>query len=153
MPNIDTDLSSTVDAFVAAFNEPAPDLDKVLAFFAPDAVYLPGRKPERRGVAAIREEFAPLFAGRYGAMYFDVYDKIVDEPQRRVVIRWACRLDLTGEHGRRASLPMRMFARLRYGGRLQWHGVDVFHFDATGRITSKFTYAMFRLPLFERFSA
>ena len=143
------DLGKTIDAFVDAFNEPAPDLDKVMSFFADDAVYLPGKKPERRGTAAIRKEFAPQFAGRFGAMYFDVYDRVIDQEQRRATIRWACRLDLTGEHGRRAMPPLRWFARTRYGGRLQWHGLDVFHFDADGLITGKFTYALFRLPLFE----
>jgi ketosteroid isomerase-like protein len=144
-----SDLGQTVDAFVAAFNEPEPDLDRVLSFFAEDAVYLPGKKPECRGLAAIRAEFAPQFAGRFGAMTFDVYDRVIDEPGRRATIRWACRLDLTGDAGRRAQPLLRWYARARHGGRLQWHGLDVFHFDADGRISGKFTYAMFRLPLWE----
>ena len=144
-----TDLGQIIDAFVGAFNEPEPDLDRVMSFFAPDAVYLPGKKPELHGVAAIREEFAPQFAGRFGAMTFDVYDRIIDDTQRRATIRWACKLDVTGEHGRRATAPLRWLARARHGGRIQWHGLDVFHFDAEGRITGKFTYATFRLPLFE----
>src|SRR5687768_11508336 len=123
------DLSRTIDAFVAAFNEPHPDLDRVMSFFSEDATYLPGRKPELRGLAAIRREFAPQFAGRFGAMRFDVYDQIVDESRRRATIRWVCRLDLTGDNGRRATPLLRWFARARYGGRLQWHGLDVFHFD------------------------
>ncbi|MFE7439647.1 hypothetical protein ACFU7X_04170 [Streptomyces chartreusis] len=51
------------------------------------------------------------------------------------------------------SLPLRMFAHARYGGRMQWHGVDVLHFDTEGRISGKFTYAMFRLSLWERVHA
>ncbi|MGM1058647.1 YybH family protein [Saccharothrix sp. Mg75] len=145
-----TDLGQTIDSFVAAFNDPGPDLDRVMSFFAEDARYLPGHGPELRGSAAIRAEFAPQFAGRYGAMTFDVYDRVIDETRRRATIRWACRLDLTGERGRRALPPLRWFARLRHGGRVQWHGLDVFHFDADGRITGKFTYATFRLPLWER---
>jgi ketosteroid isomerase-like protein len=145
-----TDLDRIIDAFVAAFNEPTPDLDRVMSFFAPDATYLPGRAPVRRGPAAIRAEFAPQFAGRYGAMTFDVYDKVIDEERRRATIRWACRLDLTGTHGQRAMPALRWYARLRHGGRLQWHGLDVFHFDPAGRITGKYTYATFRLPLMER---
>jgi ketosteroid isomerase-like protein len=145
-----TDLSQTIDAFVAAFNDPDPDLDRVMSFFAGDARYLPGRGPELRGLTAIRAEFAPQFAGRYGAMTFDVYDRVIDEPHRRATIRWACRLDLTDAHGRRATPPLRWFARLRYRGRIQWHGLDVFHFDAAGQITGKFTYATFRLPLWEQ---
>ncbi|WP_250006456.1 nuclear transport factor 2 family protein [Actinoplanes sp. M2I2] len=146
----ETDLSRTIDAFVAGFNEPEPDLDRVMSFFAEDARYLPGHVPELRGLAAIRAEFAPQFAGRYGAMTFDVYDKVIDEERRRATIRWACRLDLTGAAGRRAMPALRWFARLRHGGRLQWHGLDVFHFDTAGRITGKYTYATFRLPLMER---
>ena len=149
MTNSHPDLARTLDAFVAAFNEPRPDLDRVMAFFAEDATYLPGKKPERHGRAAIRAEFAPQFAGRFGAMTFDVYDRVIDEPRRRATIRWVCRLDLTGDHGRRAMPMLRWFARARYGGRVQWHGLDVFHFDADGLITGKFTYATFRLPLWE----
>ena len=145
-----TDLGHTIDAFVAAFNDPQPDLDRVMSYFAEDARYLPGHGPELRGRTAIREEFAPQFAGRYGAMTFHVYDQVIDESRRRATIRWACRLDLTGAHGRRALAPVRWFAKLRYGGRMQWHGLDVFHFDSAGRITGKFTYATFRLPLWER---
>ncbi|MEV4641903.1 nuclear transport factor 2 family protein [Actinoplanes sp. NPDC049548] len=150
MTSTSADLGETIDAFVAAFNEPAPDLDRVMAFFAEDARYLPGRKPELRGRAAIRAAFAPQFTGRFGRSTFDVYDRVIDESRRRATIRWACRLDLTGDRGRRATPLLRWFARARYGGRLQWHGLDVFHFDAEGRITGKFTYAMFRLPLWER---
>ena len=146
---VSIDLAQTIDAFVAAFNEPGPDLDRVLSFFAEDARYLPGHGPELRGRAAIRAEFAPQFAGRYGAMTFDVYDQVIDETRRRATIRWACRLDLTGAHGRRAILPLRLLARARYRGRIQWHGLDVFHFDSAGQITGKFTYATFRLPLME----
>ncbi|AGL13988.1 nuclear transport factor 2 family protein [Actinoplanes sp. N902-109] len=142
-----TDLDRIIDEFVAAFNESEPGLDRVMSFFAEDARYLPGHEPERRGIAAIRAEFAPQFAGRHGAMTFDVYDKVIDDERRRATIRWACRLDLTGAHGRRAMPALRWFARLRYRGRMQWHGLDVFHFDTEGRITGKFTYATFRLPL------
>ncbi|WP_410565791.1 YybH family protein [Amycolatopsis sp. cmx-4-61] len=148
MPLSATDLSRTIDAFVASFNH--PDLDRVMSMFAEDARYLPGRGPELRGLAAIRAAFSPQFAGRYGALTFDVYDQVIDETRSRATIRWVCRLDLTGEHGRRAIPPLRWFARLRYGGRMQWHGLDVFHFDPAGKITGKFTYATFRLPLWER---
>jgi ketosteroid isomerase-like protein len=145
-----TDLGQTIDAFVAAFNEPGPDLDRVMSFFAEDARYLPGHGPELHGLAAIRAEFAPQFAGRYGAMTFHVYDRVIDESRRRATILRACRLDMTGAHGRRAFAPVRWFAQLRYKGRMQWHGLDVFHFNEDGQITGKFTYATFRLPLWEQ---
>jgi ketosteroid isomerase-like protein len=150
MTAIGTGIGRTIDEFVATFNEPEPDLDRMMSFFAEDATYLPGHPPELQGTDAIRAEFAPQFAGRYGAMTFDVYDRIIDEERRRATIRWTCRLDLTGVHGRRAMPALRWFARVRHGGRLQWHGLDVFHFDADDRITGKFTYATFRLPLMQR---
>ena len=106
-----------------------------------------GHGPELRGRAAIRAEFAPQFAGRYGAMTFDVYDRVIDETRRRATIRWACRPDLTGAHGRRAIL--RLLARARYRGRMQWPGLDVFHFDNEERITGKLSYPTFRLPFME----
>jgi ketosteroid isomerase-like protein len=148
MPVTRTDLGRTVDAFVAAFND--VDLGKTMSFFADDAEYRPGNGTVHRGLPAIRAEFAPQFAGRFGNLFFDVYDRVIDETQRRATIRWACRIDLTGAHGRRAWLPLRLLGRARYGGRLQWHGVDILHFDTEGRITGKYTYATFRRPLFER---
>jgi len=147
MPASRADLGHTLDAFVAAFND--VDLDRTMSYFAENAEYRPGNGSVHRGVAAIRKEFAPQFADRFGRLSFDVYDKIVDEPGRRATIRWACRIDLTGPHGGRAWLPLRLIGRARYGGRLQWHGVDVLHFDEDGRITGKYTYATFRRPLFE----
>ncbi|QQQ79455.1 hypothetical protein IOD16_14250 [Saccharothrix sp. 6-C] len=44
---------------------------------------------------------------------------------------------------------LRWFARLRYGGRVQRHGSEVFHFNDSGQITGEFTCATFRLPLWE----
>ncbi|MFD5826156.1 YybH family protein [Lentzea sp. NPDC060358] len=135
-------LSATVDEFVEAFN--VNDLDRVMAFFADDAEYQPGDGATHRGRDAIRAEFAPQFAGRYGAMRFDVHDKVVDEPGRRVAIRWACRIDVSRPRG--VFLPLRLMGLLRHGPRMVWQGMDVFHFDAGGAITGKYTYAHFKVP-------
>ncbi|UQU61751.1 nuclear transport factor 2 family protein [Couchioplanes caeruleus] len=148
MPATRTELGRIIDSFVAAFND--GELDTAMAHFADDAEYLPGNGSVHQGTAAIRAEFAPPFAGRFGTLFFDVDDTVIDDTARRVTIRWVCRIDLTGEHGRRALAPLRWYARARHGGRLQWRGVDVFHFDDGGRITGKYTYATFRRPLWER---
>ena len=141
-------LSATVDEFVDAFN--VNDLDRVMAFFADDAEYEPGDGAKHRGRAAIRAEFAPQFAGRYGAMRFDVHDKLVDESGRRAAIRWACRIDVSGRHGRGVFPLLRLLGLLRYGPRMVWQGMDVFHFDAEGLITGKYSYANFKIPPMKR---
>ncbi|GLY07627.1 hypothetical protein Acsp01_80060 [Actinoplanes sp. NBRC 101535] len=38
----------TIDAFVAAFNDAQPDVDRVLSLFADDVRHLPGHGPGRR---------------------------------------------------------------------------------------------------------
>ena len=95
------------DAWIEAWN--SHDLDAIMSFFAEDARYLPGHGPELHGLAAIRAEFAPQFAGRYGAMTFDVYDQVIDESRRRATIRWACR-----QRQPPASLQLQLQVQLRY---------------------------------------
>ncbi|MCR3750668.1 YybH family protein [Lentzea californiensis] len=141
-------LSTTVDEFVEAFND--NDLDRVMEFFADDAEYEPGDGAKHQGRAAIRAEFAPQFAGRYGAMRFDVHDKLVDESGRRAAIRWACRIDISGPRARGVYPLLRLLGLLRYGSRMVWQGMDVFHFDAGGAITGKYSYANFKIPPMKR---
>lgn len=141
-------LSATVDGFVAAFND--NDLDRVMAFFADDAEYHPGDGAAHHGRAAVRAELAPQFAGKYGVMRFEVHDKLIDETGRRAAIRWTCRIDVTGERGRLVPLGLRLYMRARYGTRMRWQGMDVFHFDAAGAIIGKYSYAGFRIPPMQR---
>jgi uncharacterized protein (TIGR02246 family) len=139
-------LSTVVDEFVDAFND--NDLDRVMEFFADGAEYEPGDGAKHEGRAAIRAEFAPQFAGRYGAMRFDVHDKLVDEAGRRAAIRWACRIDISGSRGVHPLL--RVLGLLRHGPRMVWEGMDVFHFDADGSIIGKYSYANFKTPPMKR---
>ncbi|SES16744.1 hypothetical protein SAMN05216188_12443 [Lentzea xinjiangensis] len=83
-------------------------------------------------------------------MRFDVHDKLVDEPGRRAAIRWACRIDISWPRGRGVSPLLRLFGFLRYGSRMVWQGMDVFHFDAGGAITGKYSYADFKIPPMKR---
>ena len=138
-------VADVLDRFHAAFK--ANDLDAVMGFFAADAVYRPGDGSEHRGIAAIRGAFAPQFAGSFGAMRFDPEDRFIDETSRKACLRWICRHDLRGRHGAKVSPLLRLLVRARHGGRAGWHGVDVFHLDAAGQITAKFTYANYGRPL------
>jgi uncharacterized protein (TIGR02246 family) len=141
-------IATLVDAFTDAFNR--NDLDAVMAAFADDAEYLPGDGKTHRGRAAIRAAFAPQFGGAFGAMRFDPEDQLVDEAGRKAALRWICRHDFSGTHGRRMPLLLKLAVRARHGARVGWHGVDIFHFDATGKITGKYTYANYDRPKLSR---
>jgi uncharacterized protein (TIGR02246 family) len=142
------EIRQTLNAFVAAFNE--NDLDRVMSFFAEDAIYLPGNGTEHRGIAAIRKEFEPQFQGRFGSMTFDEHELLIDESARKAVSRWTCRHDISGARGKNTSLVQRFGLRLVLGSRFGWEGLDVFHLDERGKIAGKFTYANYRRPLLKR---
>jgi ketosteroid isomerase-like protein len=142
------DVSTILDRFTDAFNR--NDLDTVMTYFADDAVYEPGDGSSHRGRAAIREAFAPQFSGAYGAMRFDLEDRLVDEPNRKAVLRWICRHDLAGGKVRGMPIWLRVYLRARFGTRVGWRGLDVFHLDESGKIVAKYTYANYDRPQLRR---
>jgi uncharacterized protein (TIGR02246 family) len=141
-------LADVLDAFNAAFNR--NDLDAVMEYFADDAEYLPGDGTRHVGRAAIRAAFAPQFAGAFGAMRFDTEDRFIDEGSRKATLRWICRHDLAATPAPREGRWLRRLIRARHGSRVGWRGVDVFHFDAAGKITGKYTYANYDRPKLSR---
>lgn len=141
-------IGDRLAAFTEAFNR--CDLDAVMEAFADDAEYRPGDGKVHRGQAAIRAAFAPQFGGAFGAMRFDLEDQLVDEGTRKAALRWVCRHDLGGAHGKKVPVLLRLAVRLRHGARVGWEGVDVFHFDEAGQITRKLTYAGYVRPRLER---
>jgi ketosteroid isomerase-like protein len=141
-------IAEVLADFNAAFNR--GDLDAVMAAFAETAEYLPGDGSRHVGRAAIRKAFEPQFSGAYGAMRFDVEDELVDEGARKATSRWICRHDMAGKHGARVATLLKLFIKARHGARVGWRGVDVFHFDADGLITGKYTYASYGRPKLER---
>lgn len=139
------DFRKTIDGFVKAFN--VYDLDATMRYFAEDAVYRPGDGSEHCGLAAIRAAFEPQFAYAWGFMRFDEHDRLVDEAARKVAIRWICRHDLAGAKFYSWShWVQRLAVSLSVGKRAGWEGLDVFHFNAEGKIVGKFTYANYSRP-------
>lgn len=139
------DFHVTLDRYMEAFN--ANDLDRVMTHFAEDAIYWPGDGSEHHGLAAIRRELAPQFGGEYGSMFFDEHERLFDDAARKAVVRYVCRHDLAGF--RSASLVpwlRRIAVSLTIGRRFGWEGVDVFHFDAAGKIHRKWTYSNYSRP-------
>jgi hypothetical protein len=83
-------------------------------------------------------------------MRFDPEDQLIDEAAGKAALRWICRHDFSGADGRRMSPLLKLVIRARHGTRVGWHGVDVFHFNAAGQITGKYTYASYDRPRLER---
>lgn len=138
------DVSTILDELTAAFNR--NDLDAVMTFFADDALYAPGDGTEHRGRAAIRKAFEPQFTGAFGTMRFDLEDRMIDG--NKAMLRWTCRHDLSTVRG--MPIFSRLYLRARFGTRVGWRGLDVFHFDDRGKIVAKYTYANYDRPQLRR---
>jgi len=135
-------IKDTITKFTDAFN--VNDLDRVMTFFSDDAVYEPGDGRTHRGKAEIRVAFEPQFNGAYGALRFDMHDLVIDVDNRKAVSRWVCRHDISQAKSRGLVMTFKeMIARLFLGKRFGWQGLDVFHFDANGKIKGKFTYGWY----------
>jgi ketosteroid isomerase-like protein len=133
-------IAAALESYVKAFDD--NDLDRAMTHFAEDAVYRTFNGVERVGLAAIRLELEPQFAGAYGALRFDEQDRFIDEKSRKATTRWICRHDLAHGNARALSLKIeRAIVGRVVGDRFGWEGVDVFHFDAIGKIQALFTYA------------
>ena len=138
-------IREVIDRFVEAFN--VNDLDKVMTFFAEDAIYRPGDGSEHRGPGAIRRAFEPQFSAAFGTMRFDEHDRLIDDASRKAAIRWICRHDLAGPKPYSLGLTLqRVAVGLLAGSRFGWEGLDVFHFNDAGKIVGKFTYANYTRP-------
>lgn len=139
---LSTGINETITKFVDAFN--ANDLDGVMTFFRDDAIYEPGDGRTHRGKSQIRAAFEPQFNGAYGAMRFEECDRVIDVENRKAAFRWVCRHDVSQSKPSGLAMALRkMMVGLVVGGRFGWQGVDIFHFDADGKINGKFTYGWF----------
>lgn len=106
--------------FTACFNN--DDLDGVMSYFAPDAVYDQFDGAPATGLDAIRDAFAPQFEGSFGKMRFADEDLFVDAEANKTMVSWTCSFDTKK-------------------GRMGWRGLDLLHFNADGQIVAKLTYA------------
>ena len=137
-----TQIVETIKKYWNAFN--ANDLDTVMTCFSDDAIYQPGDGKTHRGKAEIHAAFEPQFNGAYGAMRFDEHDRIIDVENRKMAIRYVCRHDISDTMPRGFVMFFRgIVTRLFVGKRFGWQGVDVFHFDADGRIKEKYSYSWY----------
>ena len=137
-------LNAIATGFADAFNR--EDLDAVMAHFTDDAVYhtFDGRSP--RGRDAVRAEFAPQFARRFGRLFFAQELAFVDAAAQTVVMTWTCEHHPDpGQGARNRVLPALL--DVLFGTRVRgWQGLDVLRFRGT-LICEKRTYARAPLPL------
>ncbi len=137
------ELSNTITQLTDAFNE--YDFDRIMTFFADDAVYVTADGKTYRGKKEIRAAFEGHFNGEFGAVRFEAHDRIIDAENRRAASPWICRHDISHARARGlVSLLRIVVARLVVGNRFGWEGVDLFRFDASGKITGKFTYGWYQ---------
>ena len=137
-----TQINETITKFTDAFN--VNDLDLAMTFFSDDAVYEPGDGKIHRGKGEIRAALEPQFNGAFGAMRFDERDMVIDVENRKAAFRWVCRHDISHAKPRGLVWFLRGISiRLVLGKRFGWQGVDVFHFDADGKIKGKFSYGWY----------
>jgi len=137
-----TQIVETIKKYWDAFN--ANNLDTVMTCFSDDSIYQPGDGKTHRGKAEIRGAFEPQFNGAYGAMRFDELDRVIDLENRKMTIRYICRHDISDIKPRGFVMFFRgIFTRLFVGTRFGWQGVDVFHFDAEGKIKEKYSYSWY----------
>lgn len=118
-------LTDLVVRFTDAFNR--NDLDGVMSFMAPDAIYDEFTGVVNRGTDAIRAAFVPQFRGDFGTMRFHTEDLFVDPVAGKGLIRWTCTLETRK-------------------GPAAWRGLDIVHVEH-GLITRKLTYAKSKVPL------
>ncbi len=135
-------MIETITKFTDAFN--LNDLDQVMTFFSDDAIYEPGDGKTHRGKAEIRSAFEPQFNGAWGLMRFDERDIVIDIENLKAASCWICRHDISRSKPRGLALNLRrIITRLVVGDRFGWPGVDIFHFDAEGKIKGKYSYGAF----------
>jgi ketosteroid isomerase-like protein len=137
-----TQIIETITKITDAFN--VNNLDRVMTFFSDDAVYEPGDGKIHRGKAEIRVALEPQFNGAFGAMRFDERDMVIDVENRKAAFRWVCRVDISQMKPRGLFMALqKILAGLVIGDRFGFQGVDIYQFDADGKIKGKFSYAWY----------
>lgn len=121
-------LMRLVTDFTEAFNR--EDLDEVMSYFAPDAVYDEFNGARHVGAEAIRRAFEPQFAGTFGRMRFHTEDLFLDVAAGKALIRWT----LTLEEQTRAGA---------------YRGLDILHWR-DGRLVEKHTYCKAKVPFIRK---
>ena len=113
--------------FLDAFNR--NDLDAVMAFFTPDAVYDELNGVRSEGLTAIRSAFAPQFEGKFGTMTFNEDDTFIDAEAGKVMSSWDLHIAKTD-------------------GTLILRGLDLLQFKGR-KVTCKQTYVKAKSALYE----
>lgn len=121
-------LERLVVDFTEAFNH--EDIDEVMSYFAPDAIYDEFNGVRNQGLAAIRKAFEPQFAGVYGRMRFHTEDMFLDVSAGKALIRWTLTLVESARAG-------------------AYRGLDILHWR-DGKLVEKHTYCKAKVPFIRK---
>ena len=77
-------------------------------------------------------------------MSFDEEDRIVDPVACKVMLSWVYKIDIQGVRFVSLQTWLRItLAKMKFGHRARWRGLDLLYFDAEGLITKKLTHAKY----------
>ena len=122
------ELVALTTRFVDAFNQ--QDLDGVMRFFSPEAVYEDSRGGSHTGHAAIRAAFEPLLNGARGRIRFDEEDFFTEVETDKVMASWRLHMEIDGK-------PVSM------------RGLDLLHFEGE-HLVRKLAYCKSASPTLDR---
>ncbi len=137
-------MEKTLRDFASKFDQ--NDLNGVMGFFTPDAIYRTIEGDSITGVENIRKAFEPQFMGAYGKMTFEITDVVVDTAKRKATLIWICHHDFSPKAVGFKNEMTRNLYKLFSGSPAFWYGLDVFELNSEGLIRSKSSYTTSKFP-------
>tara|TARA_B100000676_G_C18090129_1_gene858885 strand:+ start:1372 stop:1761 length:390 start_codon:yes stop_codon:yes gene_type:complete len=115
------ELDDLANRFVGAFNR--QNLDDLMSYFAPDAVYEDPYGKKHKTLADIRAQFDVVVNGKLGKISFEAEDRFIDAVAGKVMDSWTLRMWI--DHETKEERTMR--------------GLDLLHWEGD-RLIRKITY-------------
>ena len=115
------ELDDLATEFVGAFNR--QNLDDLMSYFAPDAVYEDPYGKKYRTPADIRAQFDVVVNGQLGKISFEAEDRFIDAIAGKVMDSWILRMWIDDETKEERTM----------------RGLDLLHWDGD-RLIRKITY-------------
>ena len=115
------ELDDLATEFVGAFNR--QNLDDLMSYFAPDAVYEDPYGKKYKTPADIRAQFDVVVNGKLGKISFEAEDRFIDAIAGKVMDSWILRMWIDDETKEERTM----------------RGLDLLHWDGD-RLIRKITY-------------
>ena len=115
------ELDDLSNRFVSAFNR--QNLDELMSYFAPDAVYEDPYGKKHKTLADIRAQFDVVVNGKMGKISFEAEDRFIDAIAGKVMDSWILRMWIDDKTKKESTM----------------RGLDLLHWD-DDRLIRKITY-------------